>query len=265
LINTFVTTIAKSADFAPADFLSLCKVSLTKTPEHEQMCLDIHKKFFSKVKSVDIVPIKPSDVNAPSSPIDSKIQFIIFNDPNYVSGIAYCYFIYRKWINAGAISPDTFGTVVSGFSILNEDINQYQKWLSSTNEGKKCKMTVEKEAEAPVVNLKESLVNHVALIGLNPFASIKIDGATTSSVYDEMKVTLNHERIHAFQVMCPDFEKWSIKEWEKISAETKNEYIKKYNSYNWTIPKIAGREYVAFLYEQNPEKIGELVKNCKIK
>ncbi|MBY0413801.1 MAG: hypothetical protein K2Q18_06535, partial [Bdellovibrionales bacterium] len=161
--------------------------------------------------------------------------------------------------------PDALVTSASGFSILNEYIPAYKKWLATSSAGKSCKTRVEKEAEVSVADLEISLAGRVALIGLNPYASIQTPDSTAESVLQEMKLTVNHERIHAFQVACPEFEKWSIKEWEKLPFAKKNEYIKKYPSYTWSLPKVAGREYIAFLYESTPEKISEHVKSCKIK
>lgn len=248
-----------------SDFLSLCKTTLQNNPKSLPLCETIHQKFFTANKTQDITPVTPSQVGAPAAPIDDKIQFFMFNDPNYLSGIAYCYFVYRNWISPSEIGPDALAMSASGFSILNEDVKSYQKWLNTQAAGKNCKARVEKEAEVTVADLELSLKGRVALIGLNPYASIHTPDATADSVIKDMALTINHERIHAYQVACPEFEKWSIKEWEKLPSTTKNVYIKKYPSYTWSIPKIAGREYIGFLYESTPEKITEHVKNCKIK
>lgn len=245
-------------------FFNLCKNTLKNNAKALPVCETIYQKFFVKNNTSDIVNIAPSDVGAQASAIDSKVQFFIFNDPNFVSGMAYCYFGYRNWITIKDTSPDQMGMSASGFSILNEEIAPYQKWLMSSLEGKKCKAIVEKESEVSVANLENALKGKVALIGLNPYALIHSPNITSESVMKEMLLTLNHERIHAFQVACPEFEKWSIKEWEKLPFATKNSYIKKYPSYTWSIPKVAGREYIAFLYENAPEKVGEHISKCKI-
>lgn len=248
---------------AKSDFLSLCKATFSQAPEKITLCSDIHQKFFSKSGNNDIASIKPEDVKAQPSSMDGKIEFLVFNDPNYLPGIAYCYFVFRNWISPSTFSPDDMGMNASGFSILNEDLKKYQNWLSTSTEGKKCKSRVEKDSQVSVVNLEETLKNKVALIGLNPYASINQPDPTTDSVMQEMLLTLNHERIHAYHVACPEFEKWSIKEWENLPSQKKNEYSKKYPSYNWTIPKIAGREYIGFLYESTPEKIAPHIGKCK--
>lgn len=254
-----------SREEVPSDFLNLCKATLAHKAQALPLCEEIHKKFFSQNKNNDIAPLNLEDLKVESSPIDQKIQYFIFNDPNYLSGFAYCYFVYRNWISPTQISPDQLGISATGFSILNEEIQQYQKWLSEKVEGKKCKDRVEKEAQVTVANLEIWLKGKAALIGLNPFASIQIENPTLEKVLEEMKVTVNHERIHAYHVTCPEFEKWSIDQWDKLPSNEKNQYVKKYPSYTWTIPKIAGREYIGFKYESSPEKLQEFIKNCKIK
>ncbi len=266
LLLLLVSFNVLAAGSEPAsDFLSLCKTTLQNNPKSLPLCETIHQKYFATNKTQDIAAITPAQVGAIATPIDDKIQFFMFNDPNYLSGIAYCYFVYRNWISPSEIGPDALAMSATGFSILNEDIKAYQKWLTTQTAGKNCKARVEKEAEVSVADLELSLKGRVALIGLNPYASIHTPDSTAETVTKEMALTINHERIHAYQVACPDFEKWSIKEWEKLPSTKKNEYIKKYPSYTWSIPKIAGREYIGFLYESTPEKINDLVKNCKIK
>ncbi len=259
----FLVSFNVMAADADSNFYNLCKVTLQNNSKALPVCETVYQKFFVKNNTSDIVNIQPSDVGAPASPIDSKVQYFIFNDPNFVSGMAYCYFVYRNWISPTAVTPDALAMSASGFSILNEEIPAYQKWLLTAAEGKKCKATVEREAEVSVANLETALKGKVALIGLNPYALINSPDATSDSVMKEMALTVNHERIHEYQVSCPEFEKWSIKEWEKLPFGTKNAYIKKYPSYTWSIPKVAGREYIAFLYETAPANVGEHITKCK--
>ncbi len=94
LLLSLSTTIAFSqtpAGQAPAksDFLSLCKATFSQNAEKLPMCNEIHQKFFSK-SSGDIASILPSDVKAKPSSIDGKVEFLVFNDPNYLPAIAYC-------------------------------------------------------------------------------------------------------------------------------------------------------------------------------
>ncbi len=247
-----------------SDFHSLCKATFQFKKEKLSICDEVQSKLFSKTGTSDIAPVKPTDLKAKESPIDGKVEFLAFNDPNYLPAIAYCYFVYRNWISPTTFSPDDMASNASGFSILNEDLDKYQTWLKTNTAGKQCESRVLKESEVSVVNLADTLKNKVALIGLNPYASLQQENATIESVMQDMMLTLNHERIHAYHVACPEFEKWSIKEWEKLPSAKKNDYMKKYPSYNWTVPKIAGREYIGFLFEATPEMINPHVAKCKL-
>lgn len=259
----FIFSIEIKAQEPASDFLNLCKVTLQNNQSSLPMCESIHKKFFLENKNKDIANINPTVLEAPASPLDGKIQFFVFNDPNYLSGIAYCYFVYRNWISSNEIGPDSLAMSATGFSILNEDLKSYQDWIEKKSEGQKCKLRVEKEAGVSVANLEISLKGKIALIGINPYASIQTGNPTFKSVMEEMKLTVNHERIHAYQVACPKFEAWSEKEWKNLPLVKKNEYIKKYPSYTWSISKVAGREFIAFLFESTPEKISPYIKDCK--
>jgi hypothetical protein len=246
-----------------SDFFSLCQTTLKENHNALPLCQKIQDKFFIQNKTKDISLVTPESLGAKTQPIDDKIQFYIFNDPNFMSGIAYCYFVFRNWISPSEISPDTLSMNATGFSILNEDLNKYQEWLLKKPEGLKCKQKVEKESEVTVANLENYLKGRLALIGLNPYAALHSPDVSYESVMNEMKLTVNHERIHAYHVACPDFDKWSTSEWEKLPSKEKNSYIKKYPSYTWTIPQIAGREFIAFKFEDRPEKVLDYIKKCK--
>jgi len=252
-----------SAEKEKSDFLSLCKVSFPRNLKNEKLCQSINQKFFSNVKSVDIATFKPTDFNVPPLSIDSKIQYIAFNDPNYVAALAYCYFNFRGWISSDSLTPDKFGTIVSGLSILNEQINEYQEWITKNPKGINCKKKVEQESEFPLVNLANSLKNSVGIIGINPYALItQKDQIDIAAIYTEIRTTIVHERIHAYHVICPEFEKWSINEWQKLNPKAKKEYREKYPSYDWSNIKVAGREYSAYLLEIKENQIAPLIKNC---
>ena len=102
-----------------SDFLSLCKVSLQETPGSAPVCEKLNQQLFSNGTSKELNSISPQQVGAPAMPIDKKISFIAFNDPNHVAGAAYCYFVFRKWIDPTQMSPDQLGLSSSGFSVLN--------------------------------------------------------------------------------------------------------------------------------------------------
>jgi hypothetical protein len=249
---------------ASSDFLSLCRTNLQGQAGAEKVCTSLNQMFFSRAKTHDIVPFTPTQLGAPRMSVDSKIQFIAFDDPNFVAGVAYCYFVFRNWINPSLVSPDDLGLNSSGFSILNEELTAYQRWLDNSAPGQACKARVEKTSAVPTANLKESLEGHSALIAINPFASLRSNGAKLEAVMADLRLTVNHERVHAYQVLCPDFEKWSRDQWNAQSPVEKSKMRTKYSSYNWNDPKVAAREWAAFTLESKPQEIKKHLGACRL-
>lgn len=247
-----------------SEFVDLCNHTLSSSPE-KKLCQEVHNVFFKDQKSKPLVYINPKMLNVEEMSIDKKVDYIIFNDPNFLSGVAYCYFVFKNWISPTQITPDILGTSATGFSILKEDLKDYQKWLNSSLEAKKCRAQVEKEAGVSVSNLDTYLKDKIAIIGLNPYGIIQTPGINLTATLEELQTTVNHERIHAYQAACPEFEKWSMNEWSKLPVKEKNQYINKYTSYTWSIPKVAGREYIGYLYEKKPSSLPALIKDCQIK
>lgn len=263
LIKLFLiasSTFLGNLHASESDFFSLCKVTIKSVDK--TLCTEVQNKLFKGKEKQELVYISPDVVGAPALALDNKIDYIAFNDPNLMSGVAYCYFVYKNWISMTKMSPDLLGMSATGFSILQEDLKDYQKWLSTSHEANKCKEYVRKESEVTVSNLETYLKGKVAIIGLNPFASINIENPTMDSTFKDMKVTIVHERIHAYQATCKSFDDWSMKEWQALPVKEKNQYINKYPTYTWSIPKVAAREYVGFKYEENPEQLENYLKAC---
>lgn len=246
-----------------SDFLSLCQAELMGKGD-TTVCKRIHTAFFSQGDMKHFAPLTPKQVGAPPMSVDKKVQFLAFNDPNYVSGIGYCYFVFRKWIDPKGISPDSLGLSSTGFAIFNEDLKEYQTWLAGTEAGKACKTQVESESGVKVANLEGSLKDHTGLIALNPLAIIRQKGSHYPSILKEMALTLNHERIHAYQVLCPSFEKWSKEKWEKMPEHEKAAMKRAHPDYNWSDPKVAARESAAFLLEKNPSTVQSHLGSCQL-
>jgi hypothetical protein len=242
-----------------SDFLSLCVAQAG--PTGRAVCEQIHLKFFQG-DTKHFAPLKPADVGAPVLSVDPRIQFVIFNDPNYVAGVGYCYFAFRKWINPAQVSPDDLGLSASGFAILKEKLPEYQRWLG-TREGKACKARVQNESQVEVANLEVSLRDYAALIAVNPLAIVRDKGANAEAVTQEMIRTVNHERVHAYQVLCPAFEKWSRAQWEKLSPAEQNKVKNRYVGHVWSDPVVAGREYTAYQLEADPAQMQPHLGNCK--
>lgn len=261
----FLSLLSLNALADTSDFLSLCKTHFKDDPTRIGICERVNKTLFQGLSAKDPSTLTtPQKINAVEMPIDKKILFMALNDPNYLPALVYCYAVFHHWINPKDISPDNLGMTSSGVSILNENLGGYQKWLTSSKEGKSCRALVEKESILPVSNLEDSLKGYTAMIVLNPYAVIRNSGSHYDAVMDELRLTLNHERIHAYHVLCPQFEKDEREKWIKLSSVEKNKFIEKYPSYNWKDQKTAGREYSAFMLEAAPDSVGRLVKSCKV-
>jgi len=249
-----------------SDFLSLCKTHFKGDNARIDVCERVNKVLFSGVTAKEASTLTtPEKIGATAMNVDKKVLFMALNDPNYMPALVYCYSVFHRWINPNQISPDALGMLSSGVSILNENLSQYQKWLNSSPEGKSCRALVEKESGLPVSNLEDSLKGFTAMIVLNPYAVIRNQGTDYNMAMDELRLTMNHERIHAYHVLCPQFEKSERAKWVKLPAAEKNKFIQKFPNYNWNDLKTAGREYSAFTLETVPDSILGLVKSCQIK
>ncbi|MBK24756.1 MAG: hypothetical protein CME70_12230 [Halobacteriovorax sp.] len=253
--------------FSPAtyadttDFLNLCKSSLPIS-KHKVTCEKLNQLLFNGDSKSPSQLIKPETLGAPKFSIDKKILFMVFNDPNYFPAVSYCYFVFRGWLNPGQVTPDRLGLESTGFSILNEDLEGYNLWLNKDKKGKACQKRIETESGVPLTDLASSIKGYKAIVGLNPFASIRQQAGDYERVVDGLALTLNHERIHALQVACSKLDEYGMQEWSKIGGPAQHKFAAKYPSYNWRDIKVAGREYIAFLYEKNPKKVLKLVKDC---
>lgn len=249
-----------------SDFLNLCKTHFKDDTARIDTCERINKILFAGITPKEASTLtSPQKISAIPMSVDKKILFMALNDPNYLPALVYCYSVYHHWINPNQISPDALGMLSSGVSILNENLPQYQKWLTTSPEGKSCRTLVEKESGLPISNLEDSLKGYTAMIVLNPYAVIRSSGTDYNLAMDELRLTLNHERIHAYHVLCPQFEKSEKDKWVKLSLAEKNKFIEKYPNYNWKDLKTAGREYSAFTLETVPDSVVNLIKSCKIK
>ncbi len=253
-----------SASTPKANFKSLCPEMLQGQDAEPLLCKKLTTHFFSSTKeNAPIEIVRPEQVGAPGMEIDPKIQFVVFNDANYFPGVAYCYFVFRGWLQTSKMSPDALALAASGFSILNEEVAGYQKWLATNPEGKACKQQIQGESKVPVTDLSALLKNHVAIIGLNPLASLHNGHASYQAVMKDMQLTLNHERVHAYQVICPELEAWGQVKWKELSTDEKKKFPVVYPSYNWDDLKVAGREYVAFSFENKPAELLQHLGKCR--
>lgn len=224
------------------------------------VCDQVERKFFKDRNSIQ--RFGPALVQAPILPIDKKVDFVLFYDPSALSAYAYCYFAFRGWFNPKELSPEQIALSASGFSILKSELKGYQSWLAS-DAGQRCVSSVHDSVHLQVVDLEREMGNHVSIVAFNPIGAIRSDDGL-QAVEHEAWLTVNHERIHAIHVTCPEVDKFANQHWDSLS-KTEREKIKEgHLSYDWSNRTVAVREALAYLLEDNPVKVLDYVGSCRM-
>lgn len=207
-------------------------------------------------------PIEPATVNSPALPIDKHVRFIMFYDPSYLSRFGYCYFAFRGWFDPNQTSPKQLALAASGFAILKSELRGYQEWLRS-EPGKQCEKAVFQFSGAMPIDIAAEMAGKISIIGFNPVGAIRSDGGI-APVLDEARLTINHERIHAIHVSCPEVNSVAEKHWSDLSAKDKKKLKEGHLSYDWTNQTVAVREAFAYFLEEEPTKVLSYIVNCKL-
>ncbi len=193
--------------------------------------------------------------------VDSQVRFMLFRDPKVLAATVYCYYIFSGSLKLSQLSPQQLAFGVGGFSVLKRDLQGYSQWLKGPD-GLACRERVREGLLAEVIDLEQSLSKHVALIGLNPVGAIQKD-STVVSLREDLSRTLNHERIHAVQSVCPSMERLAVSEWSKLNEIQKEEVRRSHPDLNWSIPDVAAREYQAVRHEDDPVALANLIADCQ--
>lgn len=225
-----------------------------------EICEATRQRFFPK--RFPFREITPEVVGAAALPIDPKVRLLAFQNPRIFAALGYCYFLSRGWIEDTDITPASFATGVGGFAILSDELHEYNSWVR-TNPGKNCRAKVLSEVGYPVADLAGEFRGAISLIALNP-ASLVRGKTAVDEVLAEAKLTVNHERIHAFQALCEEFQDWSELEWGALKEPGRKLVREKHPGYAWSNPFIAAREYIAFRYEQKPAEALLFLGDCKL-
>lgn len=264
-MNKFVLTLSLLAGLLLAGyFLSQKNAFSTACLERTNdapFCRALEKHFF--LNKMAAREISPTLVGALALPVDSKIRFLAFHNPYYFSRFAYCYFVFRGWLDPKSLSPSQMALTASGFAVLASELKGYGTWLLFQKEGLACQQSVQDSLHLETVNLEKELENSKKdfMIAVNPVASIGTE-RNIDAVVNDAKVTINHERIRAIQASCNSVEKEAKKYWSSLSAKDKKKFVETYPTYNWNDGMIAVREAFAYHYEKNPEIVQGLAKEC---
>ena len=207
------------------------------------------------------VEIAPGKLAAPELPGDSQVRIIAFQNPKLFAAVGFCYFTSRGWLEETGITPLGFASSVGGMAILAKELYDYNNWVRSPA-GIRCRKSVEAELGYPVPDLTGELKARASLIALNPAALVS-GKASLEAVLREAKITINHERIHALQALCQEFQEWSELEWEGLKEAQRKAVRERHPEYAWGDPFIAARELIAFRFEQHPAQVNAYLGNCK--
>ncbi len=248
-----------------SDFRSACTSLAAARGFKPAICEAVYKKFFSSIAlEKSLAEFSPKDIGAPAQKIDSKIRFVAFNDANGASALAYCYFVFKGTIDAKSIQPLDLNLASGGFSISSQDIGGYQNWVESTEAGKQCKVAVESQTGYALPTIETELKGNLSLVAVNPLAALNGGFVEMKTLLKEMALTLNHGRILAYMQRCPAVEAWGQKQWLAMSDADRNVISSKLSAYKWDNLQVAGRQYVAFVFEGNPKQVLNLAKGCDL-
>jgi hypothetical protein len=263
--DTSIETRDIASQQAAADFKSTC-ISLAKIRGFKaEICDTVQKKFFSTIPpDKALAEFLPKDVGAPSQKIDSKIRFVVFNDASGSSALSYCYFAFKGTIDSAQIQPIDLNLASSGYSISSQDMGAYQNWIETTDTGKKCKILVEQQTGYALPNVEKELKGNLSLIAINPLAALNGGFVDMKSLLREMSLSVNHGRVIAYMQKCPAVEAWGQKQWLSMSEDDRKVIKSKLTAYKWDDDQVAGRQYAAFAFENNPAQVLSLTKGCEI-
>lgn len=223
---------------------------------------DEARKYFFRTKA-PYFEIDPRLVKAPELPIDHRVRFLAFQNPNLFSAYAYCYSLKRGWLKGQQnITAKDFAMQASGFSILEAELGEYNIW-SESKQGIKCIKETEAELGLSVPVLKNEFRGKRSIVAINIAALVR-NKANMDGVIQEALLTFNHERIHALQVACKNFQEWSEYEWQDLPVQEKAALEEAYPNYPWGNARIAAREYIAYKYEKDPNPILMHLGKCDL-
>lgn len=248
-----------------ADFKAACQNLAQVRGYKTGICEQVHLKFFSKIPpGKSLAEFSPKDLGAPQQKIDSKIRFVIFNDANGASALSYCYFVFKGAIDTQSILPTDLNLASSGFSISGTDVGAYENWIETTEAGKICKTKVEQDSGYALPSATKELGTHLALVGVNPLAALNGGFVDMKTLNKEMQLSLNHGRIYAYIQACPKLEAWGQKQWLSMSEQDRKVIRSKLTAYKWDDVQVAGRQYIAFTFERDPNQVLSLTKGCEL-
>ena len=239
-------------------FLGDCAALAAKRGADTTLCPGIKSTFFARGE--ENPPLAPAAIGAPPLPVDSTTKIIAVSNPRFLSHLAYCYFEFRGWFDPKSLSPEEFAAAATGFAILQGEVYGYADWLQSAA-GASCRERVKAFTANEPDDLTGTMKDITALIALNPLAALKA-GRSLEDIRNEAQLTLNHERIHVLQVLCPALDSLASRQWKELPPSGREEMKRRYPAYDWANPVVAARENLALRYETHPRDVLSLAPGC---
>jgi len=228
------------------------------------VCAQVQKKFFQSIPAEkSLAEFSPKDVGSPSQKIDKEIRFVAFQDASGAAALSYCYFVFKGTIDPSKIQPMDLSLASSGFSISSADVGAYANWVASKPEGQRCKVAVEEQTGYALPDAEKEIQGKLALVAVNPLAALNGGFVEMKTLIKEMQLSLNHARVIAHMQRCPVIEAWGQKQWLSMSEEDRKIIRTKLSAYRWDDIQVAGRQYAAFMFENDPNQILTLAKGCE--
>ena len=241
-----------------ADCLSKIAVQKKGSVQEILFCESLERELFGSYQPIQ--KTNPRSFSAPAMYIDQKVRFLIFHNARELSPFGYCFFVFKGWFNPEKLSPEQLASVASGFAILKTELDGYKPW-TKTVAGQACSKKLFDSFGRRSRNLHSELKDYISIIALNPIGVVQ-PGITRNAVLDELRLTLNHERVHAIQISCAKFKKHAENYWRGLSNKFKKQLAEKYSTYNWSNPDVTVLEAIAFDLEMAPQRTIELAKGC---
>lgn len=251
-------------DVSNSSFYAKCLEQVEFNNLNSIYCKKLMRQFPILQSSKDVLAVTAEQIKgAVSLPIDDEVTILLTLNPDFLAHLSYCYFQFRGWFDPKELGPSDLSRVASGLAILREELDGYDNWLGS-KDGVKCQERVESNVmiHDPLKFSFNDIFEHsAALIAINPLVEIQ-SGRSVEEVIKQMALTLNHERIHILQALCPELDKYAHHLWENLSSNEKERVIENYPVYDWSNPLIAAREYLALKYENDLDSLRPLFTTC---
>jgi hypothetical protein len=137
-------------------------------------------------------------------------------------------------------------------SIKRSDLQDYQRWLTKKEEGRTCSKVVKTFSGEDPYRLSQYAKHSKYIVVINPLGALS---GGVDSFKDNLKVSLNHERLHLVFHESPLTRKRIKAEWEALTAEEKERFKKTLIHHSIHDEQDLLKEYLSFSRQENPQDL----------